>query len=319
MYSAEIIVGLAALPANATLWLFAAVISGITAGGIVTAWALRSRHLRLQAAAEVEQRRAAVLDEAYRAFASSLDLETTLERVIRASTDALGDSCYIQLIEPGSERLRPACAIDQRTGEGQALHAHLLGHPIRLGEGLSGQVAATGKPLLVTDFASSPHALPEFPGGETVPSVIAVPLLVDGRVTGVLTSAYSTTERLPEAEDLRLAVLLADRAAIAIEHAQLYRQLETRVEERTRELRETHRRLLEAEHRRALCELAAVVAHEIRNPLNVVKTASYYVRERVQGQDERVDRQLERLERSVDAATYIIQDLMDYGAFPDPN
>ncbi len=82
--------------------------------------------------------------------------------------------------------------------------------------------------------------------------------------------------------------------------------LERIVEERTGELRD-------AERMAAIGELAAMVGHDIRNPLMAISGASYYLRERSQlGSDERSREMLDLIDRNVDDSNKIISDLLEY-------
>jgi signal transduction histidine kinase len=78
-------------------------------------------------------------------------------------------------------------------------------------------------------------------------------------------------------EDRQLLRTLANQSAIAIENAQAFDEiaklnetLETRVEERTRELERTQTQLLQSEKMRSLGQLVAGVAHELNNPIGFV-------------------------------------------------
>jgi signal transduction histidine kinase len=77
------------------------------------------------------------------------------------------------------------------------------------------------------------------------------------------------------ADDLILLTAIANQAAVAIENAHLYRDLEgltyaleQRVLERTNELRETNLRLLAAD--RSKNQFLANMSHELRTPLNAI-------------------------------------------------
>ncbi len=70
--------------------------------------------------------------------------------------------------------------------------------------------------------------------------------------------------------------------------------------------------LLRAERLGALGELAGSVSHEMRNPLNVIRSSAFYLRGRLGDTDEKVSTHLDRMERSVERADNIINDLLSY-------
>ena len=86
--------------------------------------------------------------------------------------------------------------------------------------------------------------------------------------------------------------------------------LEQRVEERTRELQEVHRQLVQTARRTGMAEIATNVLHNVGNVLNSVYTSSQLARERVT--EMRVDHvgRVSRLlhERRGDLATFLTQD-----------
>ncbi len=98
---------------------------------------------------------------------------------------------------------------------------------IPVGKGITGTAAQTGQPVLVGDVRSDPRYLSAV---ESVRSEIAVPLILKGRVIGVL----DIQSREPDAfthEQQQVLALVASRLAGAMENAQLYesarRQAET--------------------------------------------------------------------------------------------
>lgn len=91
----------------------------------------------------------------------------------------------------------------------------------------------------------------------------SVPLVASGKVVGVIIVDNYFNKRPITEEDIRFLTMFANQAGLAIENSLLYSD----VNEAHLELKETHERLLQSEKLAALGEMAANVAHEIRNPL----------------------------------------------------
>ncbi len=103
-----------------------------------------------------------------------------------------------------------------------------------------------------------------------VDAFVAVPLRAEGKPVGLLLADNGITRQPIDDENVELLEILGNAAALAIERAQLTRELEIQVaslEQATREIRANQERLLRAERLGAVGEMAARVAHEIRNPL----------------------------------------------------
>jgi PAS domain S-box-containing protein len=92
--------------------------------------------------------------------------------------------------------------------------------PIPFGEGFAGRVAATREPLFAQDPDPADVQDPAL-GALDIGSLIGVPLLAEGEVTGVLVTGAARPRHFT-AEDLNLLRLAADRVALAILHAQIY-------------------------------------------------------------------------------------------------
>jgi len=74
-------------------------------------------------------------------------------------------------------------------------------------------------------------------------------------------------------------------------------QLELKVQERTRELKESQEKLLKAERLAAIGQLAGQVGHDLRNPLTGILGAAYYLKRPLTNLDEKCRKMLEIIEK----------------------
>ncbi|MGA2505727.1 MAG: GAF domain-containing protein, partial [Anaerolineales bacterium] len=99
------------------------------------------------------------------------------------------------------------------------------------GEGLSGLVISTGKPVITNDLSAEPiPGSVHFGEEEEVRSILAVPLRLGEKVTGMLSvqsyKPYAYTD-----DDQSLLEMLAAHAAVAIENSRLYAETLRRLKE----------------------------------------------------------------------------------------
>jgi signal transduction histidine kinase len=81
---------------------------------------------------------------------------------------------------------------------------------------------------------------------------------------------------------------------------------------------EYHRRQSTAERLATIGKVAGGIAHELRNPLNVVKTSVYYLLNAKNAAPEKIKTHLERIERQVGVADRVITALNDFARLPVP-
>jgi len=117
-----------------------------------------------------------------------------------------------------------------------------------------------------------------------------------GQTAGTLGIFWEITERKRADEKIR----------------QLNAELEQRVEERTRELREAQEQLVRQEKLAVLGQLAGSVGHELRNPLGIINNAVYYLRLVQPEAEEQVKEYLGIIETETRTADKIISDLLDF-------
>jgi hypothetical protein len=146
-------------------------------------------------------------------------------------------------------------------------------------------VVTTGQTLTVEDVRQLETG--EVPDGYLC--YLGVPLrTARGETIGTVCSFNRQPRRFSESE-IRTAELFAERAATAIDNYHLYQlqlqfneRLGTEVALRTAELEAARTKLLEQERLAAIGEFAAMIVHEIRNPLTTIAMGLKYSQKHLQ-------------------------------------
>jgi len=165
-----------------------------------------------------------------RAVTASLDVDETIRVILDEARSVLGvASCGLLALDPKSGELVAKASLD--------LPSELVSTVrLRPGEGLTGIAVSERRPVQSGDLWNDPRVLfPELPKSSGFRSMLAVPLRLGDRAIGAILVMRRDVHTFSPAEE-ELLLALADQAAIALEHAQLYRELEARVQERTRQL-----------------------------------------------------------------------------------
>jgi sigma-B regulation protein RsbU (phosphoserine phosphatase) len=92
---------------------------------------------------------------------------------------------------------------------------------IKVGEGITGAAAASGKPVVVADVRKDPRYLNAL---DIVRSELAVPMMARGRVVGVIDIQATRLDAFSD-RDVRVVELIASRMGMAIDNARLYRRV----------------------------------------------------------------------------------------------
>ncbi len=153
------------------------------------------------------------------AMSSILNLEELSDFIVVKITDVLKVKiCSLMLIDEDEETLsiKAAVGLDD---------AVIRKTKIKMGQAISGLVAQTGEPVLVSDIEKDDiFGRTNLPQYETK-SLLCIPLRVKDRILGVVNLTDKTVtghEKIFIEEDLRFLTIICNYAAIAIENAQLY-------------------------------------------------------------------------------------------------
>ena len=115
-----------------------------------------------------------------------------------------------------------------------------------------------------------------------------------------------------------LASEISERKHVEVQLLKYRDDLEVLVEERTKELKESQKKLLSSERLAVLGRLSSGIAHEIRNPLATIGSSAYFLSRKLKDADEIVMKNVDRISSEVRESTAIIQGLQDLATMDKP-
>jgi signal transduction histidine kinase len=143
-----------------------------------------------------------------------LELEELLSQLLVRVRDALlADTCAILMLDHDTDELvaRAAVGVEEEVEQGVR---------IPVGQGFAGRVAASKAPVILPDVDHA-DVLNPILREKGIKSLLGVPLLISGDVLGVMHVGSLTPREFDDA-DVELLQLVADRVALAIEHARAF-------------------------------------------------------------------------------------------------
>lgn len=185
---------------------------------------------------------------------------------------------------------------------------------IRVGRGATGRAVALGEPVVSEDIFADPAQQDWWEPARELGfvSIIALPLVAQGRVAGALSFYFDAPHRLGE-EELRLLGLIADQLAATAEKAHMIANLQEANERLQRQNQDLERRVAEAEDAQRLKnEFLANVSHELRTPLTAVLGYTYLIKAGHTGPvTPEQQTALDRIDRAANALLRLINDLLE--------
>jgi signal transduction histidine kinase len=240
------------------------------------------------------------LSEVSQAVNSTLDLQEVLSTIVKhavqlSATD--GGAIYETDETIGGFRLRATFGLPQ------GLVDVMRATPLGAGEGATGRAAALRAPVQIPDLrADSGYT-------ESVPlqrisdqagfrSLLAVPLLREGRVLGSLGVSRTVAGEFPQ-EVVDLLQTFAAQSTLAIQNARLFRE----IAEKSHELE------VASQHK---SQFLANMSHELRTPLNAILGYTELIADGIYGEvPEKLGEVLERVQGSGRHLLGLINDVLD--------
>jgi len=236
-----------------------------------------------------------------RTINSTLNLDEALRAITKEACELMrARMCSLMLLDESREWL------DLRASYG-AGDAYINKPRLSADESLIGVVVRRKKPLQVANVQTDTrYQNVELARRESLVSLLSVPLVFTGQCIGAL-SVYTARPYSFSNEEIKILSALAELSAIAIEKARLYERV-VDVEEQLRQ----------NEKLSALGLLAAEVAHEIRNPLTVMKLLYHSLDLKFDAKDPR-SKDAQIIEAKIEHLNKIVEQILDFARTTEPN
>jgi signal transduction histidine kinase len=240
------------------------------------------------------------LSSVSRTINSTLNLDEALRVITREACELMrARMCSLMMLDESREWL------DLRASYGAGA-AYIKKPRLSVGESLLGVVARRKKPMQIANVQTSGrYQNIEVARREGLISLLSVPLLFAGQSIGTL-NVYTSRLYNFSNEEIRILSALAELSAIAIEKARLYERI-VDVEEQLRQ----------NEKLSALGLLAAEVAHEIRNPLTVMKLLYHSLDLKFPASDPRA-KDARIIDAKIEHLNKIVEQILDFARTTEP-
>lgn len=181
------------------------------------------------------ERAAAALLEVARTAGSTLELDEVLSLVVERASRLVGaDRCGLWLLARDGSTLLPSAQF----GMPDEVRRVWCERPLSLEtEPLSGEAIRWRKPVLVLDAVSDPRTDKEavrFFGDKTI---LVLPMIAKGQAQGTLFMNHVDARHHYSRGEIGIAMAIAGQAAIAIQNARLYREVEEKGQQLLRAFR----------------------------------------------------------------------------------
>jgi PAS domain S-box-containing protein len=248
-----------------------------------------TRNISEQKRIENEQK---LLSEAGTILASNLNYDDTLKKMSPLVVRDLADFCAVEIAEDDGKIRRLVTTGRDSTGD----WVSDLPPIISLDRKLTPLLIEHLTPEIILSLSQSEELLHKLHAAN-LKSLMAVPLLVHGKLIGRIIFASSSTSKTYDQYDLRMAGELAQRAALAIENSRLYNEVQAAVKSRE--------------------EMLAIVSHDLKNPLTVMALMAQQLKRIKQFDLKQPSDFANRIQRAVDHMQMLIGDLLDFAKIQD--
>ena len=239
----------------------------------------------------------------------TLDIDEILKLVLEGVTKNIGfDRARLYLVNEKKNILecRMAVGLDEDRIKGVVLS-------LDKNESVVARSIFEKKPFVIPEAQNDPRVNPVMKEKFNLHSLVVIPLLVKDRALGAIAADHAEAGRSITKQTLESVMTFAQQAGLAIHNAFMYQELKTfsqqmeeKIQRTTADLRKTEAQLIRSEKLAALGQLAAGIAHEIRNPLTSINILIHSLRDKPSDEERRqedlrvIEEEIRRINEIVD-------------------
>ena len=259
------------------------------------------------------------LNEVLSAISSLSDVSRILQLIVNAAirvTDS--QRSVIMILDKEKQKVRQAAV---------ATPSQEFSYPVKepKSDDITWRVIKERKPISIKVKVADSPAPKSRHLENGIRTVLGLPLIGQEKVLGSLIISSISPDAFGK-EEVQILSILTKQAAIAIEKSELIatlketqtklqnggREREEKIKEKTRELKRSQTCLFQSEKLAGIGQLAAGVAHEMRNPLGVIATSLYYLKDILSPQDRSVKKYFEIMDTEIGRCQAIINNLLEF-------
>lgn len=127
-------------------------------------------------------------------------------------------------------------------------------------------------------------------------NTVLLPLVIKDKFLGLIAAAFKDSSGEPSKREISLLSAFAEQTSVALENAQLYR-----------DIIQTREELIAREKKSLLGQIVLSLNHEINNPLSIISMEAQLIQRRMVHKEEKVDERLANIENNIDRIKSILE------------